>query len=308
MKMVSCCVVCEACCCVSHVFVPCLQPGLFSSQTKSFRNRNWLISETECVRKWKWWVVALFVRLAVAFLTLLLLFFAWKMASLDVTTQGTWWVVALFCIVHISLRTQELEIFSENTVATLQLPHGIYTLTAFSQRLFAGSTQGTIYIIDLDAFAIHQTSKLGGGGSAISEMATILISWWVVLSFWLIVFCFWCAHNLCAVGFFQVQFTVLLKPKAFGFRNGWHFGFLVSSSVIFGWLLFAFDALTIFVLSACFPCSVHCIFKTESFRFWKWHFIIFRCQFNSLAEQFRCTGKLLDVLRRRWRNCITSFR
>jgi WD40 repeat protein len=54
-----------------------------------------------------------------------------------------------------------MEIFSQVVVATIQLPHGIRCLAHYDSRLFAGSTQGDIYIIDLDAYAMHQTAKQG---------------------------------------------------------------------------------------------------------------------------------------------------
>lgn len=54
-----------------------------------------------------------------------------------------------------------MEIFSETTLAKIQTSTGIQSLAFHDGRLYAGSVQGTIYTIDLDVYAAHQTSQLG---------------------------------------------------------------------------------------------------------------------------------------------------
>mmetsp|Transcript_15939 Transcript_15939/g.36773 ORF Transcript_15939/g.36773 Transcript_15939/m.36773 type:complete len:561 (+) Transcript_15939:208-1890(+) len=54
-----------------------------------------------------------------------------------------------------------LELFSEQVLVNIQFPHGIQCLEHYDGRLFAGSTQGTIFSVDLNAYAMHQTEKLG---------------------------------------------------------------------------------------------------------------------------------------------------
>jgi WD40 repeat protein len=57
-----------------------------------------------------------------------------------------------------------MELCSGSTIATIQLPNAIRTLTVDSyhgRRLFAGSVIGTIHIIDLDAYALHTTVQIG---------------------------------------------------------------------------------------------------------------------------------------------------
>lgn len=54
-----------------------------------------------------------------------------------------------------------LELFSTVTVAKIKLPHPIESLAHHDSRLYAGSDHGTIYSIDLDAYAMHQTEKHG---------------------------------------------------------------------------------------------------------------------------------------------------
>ena len=54
-----------------------------------------------------------------------------------------------------------LELFSKEVLVNIQFPHGIQCLEHHDGRIYAGSTQGTIYSIDLDAYAMHQTEKLG---------------------------------------------------------------------------------------------------------------------------------------------------
>jgi WD40 repeat protein len=54
-----------------------------------------------------------------------------------------------------------MELFSKEIIATIKLPHGVQCLTHHDSRLYAGCTKGTIYSIDLDAYAMHQTEKQG---------------------------------------------------------------------------------------------------------------------------------------------------
>jgi WD40 repeat protein len=54
-----------------------------------------------------------------------------------------------------------MESFCKQTVAILKFPHGICSLTYLGSRLYAGSALGTIYSVDLDAYAMHQTEKQG---------------------------------------------------------------------------------------------------------------------------------------------------
>jgi WD40 repeat protein len=54
-----------------------------------------------------------------------------------------------------------MELFSKEVLVNIQFPHGIQCLEHYDGRIYAGSTQGTIYSVDLDAYAMHQTEKLG---------------------------------------------------------------------------------------------------------------------------------------------------
>jgi WD40 repeat protein len=54
-----------------------------------------------------------------------------------------------------------LEIFSKEVVASFQLPGPVTSLSASMHRLFCGSENGTIYILDLDQYALHRTTQLG---------------------------------------------------------------------------------------------------------------------------------------------------
>jgi len=54
-----------------------------------------------------------------------------------------------------------MELFSEITLMTLQLDHGIQSLTFHDGRIYAGSFQGIIFTIDVDVFAMQQTAQLG---------------------------------------------------------------------------------------------------------------------------------------------------
>ena len=49
----------------------------------------------------------------------------------------------------------------QEIVATIKFPNGICSLTYNDSRLYAGSTSGTIFSVDLDAYAMHQTEKQG---------------------------------------------------------------------------------------------------------------------------------------------------
>eukprot|EP00532_Pseudo-nitzschia_australis_P006464 CAMPEP_0168170404 /NCGR_PEP_ID=MMETSP0139_2-20121125/4162_1 /TAXON_ID=44445 /ORGANISM="Pseudo-nitzschia australis, Strain 10249 10 AB" /LENGTH=548 /DNA_ID=CAMNT_0008087905 /DNA_START=99 /DNA_END=1743 /DNA_ORIENTATION=+ len=54
-----------------------------------------------------------------------------------------------------------LELFSKQVLVNIQFPHGIKCMEHYDGRLYAGSTQGTIFSVDLNAYAMHQTEKLG---------------------------------------------------------------------------------------------------------------------------------------------------
>ena len=54
-----------------------------------------------------------------------------------------------------------MELFSEKVVFTIQMPHAIRALAHCTGRLFAGAAHGSVYLIDLDLYAMHQTSQLG---------------------------------------------------------------------------------------------------------------------------------------------------
>ena len=54
-----------------------------------------------------------------------------------------------------------LELFSKEVLVNLQFPHGIQCLEHHDGRIYAGSTHGTIYSVNLNAYAMHQTEKLG---------------------------------------------------------------------------------------------------------------------------------------------------
>ena len=56
-----------------------------------------------------------------------------------------------------------VEIFSQNVVASLQLPHGILCLDYYHDgRLYAGSTKGDIYIVNLNAYALYKATNQQG--------------------------------------------------------------------------------------------------------------------------------------------------
>lgn len=56
-----------------------------------------------------------------------------------------------------------VEVFSEQVLVNVQLPHGGGGCLTFHPdgRLFAGSNRGTIYSVDMNAYAIRQTQKQG---------------------------------------------------------------------------------------------------------------------------------------------------
>eukprot|EP00980_Cylindrotheca_fusiformis_P005031 scaffold1062_cov130-Cylindrotheca_fusiformis.AAC.37 len=54
-----------------------------------------------------------------------------------------------------------LELFSRITLAKIKLPHPVESLAHHDSRLYAGSDHGTIYSIDLNAYAMYQTEKQG---------------------------------------------------------------------------------------------------------------------------------------------------
>jgi len=53
------------------------------------------------------------------------------------------------------------ETFSEVVVATIQLPQGVSSLAVRNQRIWVGGSLGTLYCLDLDVYAVHQTVQLG---------------------------------------------------------------------------------------------------------------------------------------------------
>lgn len=54
-----------------------------------------------------------------------------------------------------------IELFSKATIVTIKLPYGVESLTHYDSRIYAGSKRGTIYSIDINAYAMHQTEKQG---------------------------------------------------------------------------------------------------------------------------------------------------
>eukprot|EP00539_Tryblionella_compressa_P004643 CAMPEP_0178750210 /NCGR_PEP_ID=MMETSP0744-20121128/9841_1 /TAXON_ID=913974 /ORGANISM="Nitzschia punctata, Strain CCMP561" /LENGTH=563 /DNA_ID=CAMNT_0020403713 /DNA_START=183 /DNA_END=1874 /DNA_ORIENTATION=- len=54
-----------------------------------------------------------------------------------------------------------VELFSQLVLLNIQLPHGIKCMAHYDGRLFLGSIQGTIYSVDTNAYAMHQTEKQG---------------------------------------------------------------------------------------------------------------------------------------------------
>jgi WD40 repeat protein len=54
-----------------------------------------------------------------------------------------------------------MELFSKLVLLNIQLPHGIRSMEHNDGRIFLGSTQGTVYSIDTNAYAMHQTERQG---------------------------------------------------------------------------------------------------------------------------------------------------
>ena len=54
-----------------------------------------------------------------------------------------------------------MELFSDQCLANIQLPHPITCVDGTVHRIFAGTIQGTIYCIDLDQYALYQTQQHG---------------------------------------------------------------------------------------------------------------------------------------------------
>ena len=54
-----------------------------------------------------------------------------------------------------------MELFSRQVIVNIQFPHGIQCLEQYDSRIYAGSIHGTIYSVDLNAYAMHQTEKQG---------------------------------------------------------------------------------------------------------------------------------------------------
>jgi WD40 repeat protein len=54
-----------------------------------------------------------------------------------------------------------MELYSDQCLASIQLPHPVTSLDATAHRLFVGTHQGTVYCIDLDQYALHQTQHQG---------------------------------------------------------------------------------------------------------------------------------------------------
>lgn len=54
-----------------------------------------------------------------------------------------------------------VELHSKEVLVNIQFPHGVQCLEHHDGRIYAGSTKGTIYSVDLNSYAMHQTEKLG---------------------------------------------------------------------------------------------------------------------------------------------------
>ena len=54
-----------------------------------------------------------------------------------------------------------VELHSKEVLINIQFPHGVQCLEHHDGRIYAGSTKGTIYSVDLNAYAMNQTEKLG---------------------------------------------------------------------------------------------------------------------------------------------------
>jgi hypothetical protein len=65
-----------------------------------------------------------------------------------------------------------VELFSQKVIFTIQMPHAIHALAHHSGRLFLGSAQGSVYLIDLDQYSVHQTAQLGVTVKQVSRTKT----------------------------------------------------------------------------------------------------------------------------------------
>lgn len=54
-----------------------------------------------------------------------------------------------------------IEVFSEKVLATLKMPSPIRTISVGQNRLYAGGVEGTIFIVDLNEYAMHQSALQG---------------------------------------------------------------------------------------------------------------------------------------------------
>jgi WD40 repeat protein len=54
-----------------------------------------------------------------------------------------------------------VELCSGAVLATIHMPHGIQCLEAQGSRIYVGRVNGTVAIVDLDEYAMHQTEQLG---------------------------------------------------------------------------------------------------------------------------------------------------
>ena len=63
-----------------------------------------------------------------------------------------------------------MELFSKVVVATIKVPYGLCCLTHHDGRIYAGSMEGTIYSMDLDAYAHHQSEQHGAIASRTQRM------------------------------------------------------------------------------------------------------------------------------------------
>ena len=55
-----------------------------------------------------------------------------------------------------------LELSSENVLCSIGFNRPIMALASLNNRIFVGTTSGTVHLVDLDEYAIHQTEKLDG--------------------------------------------------------------------------------------------------------------------------------------------------
>jgi hypothetical protein len=54
-----------------------------------------------------------------------------------------------------------IELFSKLILMNIQFPHGIKCMTHHDGRIYLGSVQGTIYSVDMNAYAMYKTEKQG---------------------------------------------------------------------------------------------------------------------------------------------------